>query len=409
MRFDPNPLDVLVLPNDTLTVQPLPDYHQFPFACEGAKGVVYKVANGRRTQKALKVFLEQFRSVSLVKSSMHLKNLSKLRGLRAARRQVLSPSDARVAGWPDLEYAVLMPWIKGRTWHDILLEAQRGVPLDEGTSELLAKRFLDTVASMEANGYAHCDLSAGNVVVGMSERGVSVQLVDLEDVFGLSTPNPNTCLLGTAGYQHRARHDVWRAEGDRYSAAVLAAEMLILSAPELARRASDRGYFCGSAEDPEAQRRWDAALPWLRWRAPAFCALLERAWTSSRLEDCPSVRELALAMSTIVRRADPPKLATASSARVPTTVFVPFDMKEIISAHQRAAPAETRSSSAAPEGGRVGAPISRRIPDASALGATAPARSRRRSRECWVRFAVATTVAVIATVAILGLITYFRN
>src|SRR6185436_15116432 len=83
---------------------------------------------------------------------------------------------------PDLAYAMIMPWIKGRTWFDFLVNAgSSGRPFPFATALQLCKRFLEVLASLEKSGIAHTDLSPGNVVLETSS--CDVQLLDLEDLY----------------------------------------------------------------------------------------------------------------------------------------------------------------------------------------------------------------------------------
>ncbi len=140
---------------------------------------------------------------------------------------------------------------------------------------------------------AHTDLSPGNVVFELGS--CDVQLLDLEDMYMPAAPGAKVA-LGSQGYRHpsgdTSGENFWRPEGDRYAAAVLAAEILVLSNRDLARLATDEGFFTDHRLCAQASSRFDEAKALLSKVAPTFAAVFERAWLAETLNECPRVSEL---------------------------------------------------------------------------------------------------------------------
>src|SRR5688572_5931766 len=95
------------------------------FGQDGSRGSVYQVREDGGALFGLKVFNRDFRVPRLKETAHRLSNLGTRPGLRAAYRRVIARDQRLVEDFPALEYAVLMPWIKGRTWYDQLGNAER--------------------------------------------------------------------------------------------------------------------------------------------------------------------------------------------------------------------------------------------------------------------------------------------
>ncbi len=308
---------------EALTPSPGPAGHPLPLSRsagegEGARG------EGVRVRAALKVFKPRFRLPYLVSQAERIAPFAALPGLAACRRTVLTPQ--RHAGLlrqhPDLTYAVLMPWIEGPTWQEVLLDRQ---PFSPERSLALARGLADVLSVLEQQGIAHCDLSAPNVMLpalaltptpggsaatpfpspnlGRGEGGrgdgvrADVQLVDLEGLYALGMVRPQELSSGSMGYaHHQAAGGLWGPEADRFAGAVLLAEMLGWCDPQVVQAAWSESYF-----DPaEMQRdgpRYRTLLESLRrnW-GDGVAALFERAWRSDALADCPTFGEWLVAL-----------------------------------------------------------------------------------------------------------------
>lgn len=286
--FKPDPDDTLVLFGEPLAFRQHPSARiRMPNSAEGGRATVYELRDPAGRRLALKVFRLTYREAALAESGDRLTRLRSLEGMDAAQRQVVLPGDEVARRFPDLEYALLMPWIDGETWTEVLMH---GVPLPVGTAIHLCARFLSVIRALERAGASHTDLAGGNVVVQLAPIGV--QLLDLEDMYLPGAPPPANPRPGSPGYQHRLREPVFCPEGDRYAAAVLAAEILAMANPALTDLGSDTGMFGPTDTDPTGDLAFARADPWLRQVAPVFASAFWRAWHAPRLAECPTIAEL---------------------------------------------------------------------------------------------------------------------
>jgi serine/threonine protein kinase len=262
------------------------------FGQEGRKAIVYQL-KGSGQLFALKIFKLMYREPYLVDTCQTLSQMT-LCGLEVCDRQCLTHSSATslLRQYPEMEYAVLMPWIQGSTWFDIVFAGAR---ISDDASKQIAKSTAEVLAELEARGFAHCDVAAGNVIVNTTTGEVS--FIDVEDMFGPGLAPPSAFPQGTEGYQHRdgrtAERGQWCAEGDRFSAAVLLAEMLAWHDPQI-RQASDEEHYFSEDElqDPNSPRyklMMDTLADMSREIADCFAC----AWCSSTLAECPPLSEWA--------------------------------------------------------------------------------------------------------------------
>ncbi|HSU17514.1 hypothetical protein [Longimicrobium sp.] len=303
-QFRPAPQDVIDLFGEPWTVQPHPAVAiKAAYAQEGGRALVYQLRDTRGRPMALKVFKSRFREPSLAESGSRLAWLQPLEGLTAAKRQVVLPSEAAVRRFPDLEYALMMPWLEGATWQETLVQAnQHGATLPFAGAVHLCEAFLRVMAQLEGRGVAHTDIACGNVVVHVDSP--AVQLLDLEDMYLPGSPAPGPKRAGSPDYRHRARQSVFCAEGDRFATALLAAEILLLAEPTFTPLASDTGMF-GSPDDGSADQRYAETRPWLAHAAPEFAEVFARAWSAPSLQECPTVSDLHNAVVPLAKRTGP--------------------------------------------------------------------------------------------------------
>lgn len=293
-KFDPQPGEALELFDRRFVVQPHPVNPTYVFSSDGQRGTVYQLREAKtRETFALKVFKKRYQEPALAEGLARLDRLRDLPGMRAARRKILLPGDPPTLLIPELNYAVLMPWIQGKTWYDVLVSAWRdGIYLSQDSAVRLCEQFLSVMAGLEAAGVAHSDISPGNVTIEVENSGV--QLLDLEDAYIPGSPPPRYLNMGSAGYRHSSagRISFWCPEGDRYAGAVLAAEMLVLAKHDLARDSTDQGFFSEDRTSETGRQRFARAMPWLYTLAPEFAEGFLRAWEAQELTDCPRLSEL---------------------------------------------------------------------------------------------------------------------
>lgn len=291
-RFEPSPSDTLTIGATTYKVAPHPSAKKMAFGQEGRKAVVYQLLNNSQPF-ALKIFKPQYRSEELVNICDRLSQLSGP-GLEVCTRECLTTSSAPdlVKKYSEMEFAVLMPWAKGSTWFDIINSL---TILDRNASKAIAKNLARVLSSLEKLGYAHCDIAGANVIVNTGNG--EIELIDVEDIWGPGFPQPNALPMGTDGYQHRTSRSSstgqWCVEGDRFSAAVLIAEILGWSDATVRSVAYGEHYFDPKELQDDGSKRYKLLLSSLESYSQDIADCFSRAWSSSTLAECPTLGEWA--------------------------------------------------------------------------------------------------------------------
>src|SRR5262252_6833494 len=123
MAFEPRAGTILAIQNVLYQVKDHPSAPGMPYAQEGRAGVVYQLGAESGSSLALKVFKTSFADANLPDLGRRLQPFSSIPGLAACEHVVLTidRDPALIATYPELEYAVLMPWILGCTWTDVIL------------------------------------------------------------------------------------------------------------------------------------------------------------------------------------------------------------------------------------------------------------------------------------------------
>jgi hypothetical protein len=321
MSFRPNVHDELTIDGVTYRIAEHPAAPGIPYGQEGRAGIVYQLlpsptgrGAGGEGAMALKVFRARFRTPALVSQAEKLAAFADLPGLTVCRRTVLTPQRNAnlLRREPDLTYAVLMPWIEGPTWTEVMLEKR---PLTPQQALDLARAFADILSRMEQNGIAHCDLSGPNVLLPMLAQPTAdrrpqtayrppsaVELVDVEGLYAPGLPRPEALPSGSSGYAHRtAREGLWGPTADRFAGAVLLAEMLGWGDESVREACYGETYF-DPAEMPSVAQasacdRYRTLLSALaRHYGQPVADLFERAWRSETLADCPTFGEWLVAL-----------------------------------------------------------------------------------------------------------------
>ncbi len=272
-----------------------------PFGQEGRQAVVYQLLAGPE-RRAIKLFKPAHRRPALVSHAERLAPHAALRGLKVCERKVLAPGrdGETLRQTPDLLYSVLMPWVGGPTWMEVLAERR---PLTSDQALTLARALAESLAALEQHGLAHCDLSCANLMIPALADDAPrhpIELVDVEQLYGPSWPTPELLPAGTPGYAHRlAAEGLWAPEADRFAGAVLLAEMLGWCDERVRQAAWGECFFGpdGSPGDPTAEERCGLLVAVLAERfGGRLPALFEQAWRSERLSDCPTFGEWLLAL-----------------------------------------------------------------------------------------------------------------
>lgn len=309
MTFQPNPGDEIIINGTAYTVGQHPAAPGLAYAQAGRQGIVYQLlpVNGEMHEaKALKVFFPKFRIPAMVYQSEHMANYRHIPGLQVCSRDVLTPerNGDLIADYPDLLYAVVMPWIHGVTWFDVISDQRT---LSRGESLMLAKALAAIGSSMEQRGLAHCDLSAPNVMLPffsemkLPEGSAAVELVDVEQIYSPKMDRPDVLLAGSPGYAaHRTVHSgLWSAYADRFAGAVIIAEMLGWSDQAIVAKAWGESYFDQHEMQSPCERYFLLKKSLGQRWGTGISDLFNRAWDSQDLSSCPTFGEWLVVLSTL--------------------------------------------------------------------------------------------------------------
>ena len=230
MRFNPSPGTELEIGAYRYQISQHPaSKMEAAYAQEAGKATVYQVRQLSESSPlfALKVFKKDFRGAYVIASAERIRRYQHLPGMFGCERIILTRElcSKLLRQYPELEYSVLMPWLGTESWFDVISKKE-SLTFWEGLR--LATHLSKCLHKLEHEGVAHCDISGGNVLIDRYQ--LKIELIDLEDLFGPNIPSPTGYPMGTLGYQHRSSpkniFGQWLLEGDRFSAAVLLAEML---------------------------------------------------------------------------------------------------------------------------------------------------------------------------------------
>jgi len=297
MAFQPEVDDILTISDAVYRTAEHPAAPGMPYGQEGRQAVVYRLTAQDGDAQALKVFKPRYRSPALVSLADRIAPFARLTGLRVCRRTVLAPQRHAplLRQHPNLTYAVLMPWVEGPTWMEVLLE-KRALSPEESLA--LARLLAGILVGMEQTGLAHCDLSGPNVLLPALVQPVTpdqhplVELVDVEQLYGSDLRRPELLPGGSPGYAHKtAPQGLWSSTADRFAGAVLLGEILGWCDERVREAAWGENYF-----DPQEMQRDSERLQILvtvlreRWRENV-AGLFERAWRSEVLADCATFGE----------------------------------------------------------------------------------------------------------------------
>jgi serine/threonine protein kinase len=297
--FNPSPRDKITIAGDTYRVAAHPSVPTFAFGQEGRKAFVFQLEHTKRHKLfALKKFKPAFRYADLSDICQMLAQFAHLPGMGVCRRKCLTGPDYKglLREFPDLEYAVLMPWMNGSTWYDLVVGK---TTIDPESSLQMAWKSSLVLAELEKAGLAHCDIAGPNVIIDMDAG--EVHLVDVEDMYAPGMPQPQAIPAGTDGYHHLTSGDgQWGPSADRFAGAVLLAEMLGWHDPTVRDQSDEEHYFAlgDMQQDSDAYRLLVNAL---HDTSPNLAGLFERAWFAPTFDDCPPLSEWAAVLDPLAR------------------------------------------------------------------------------------------------------------
>lgn len=327
MSFDPEVGDKITLGGTVYTVEPRTRGSLRAYQQEGGKAIVYKLkhaANG--SFWAFKVFSFAYRGEHQASSVKRLEQLRGMQGLHAASQAVIPASDTSVQEFPEFAWAVMMPWIEGQTWADILddvAKRMKAYSKQEAISEATALARLFT--SLELIGHVHCDISCGNVI-RIPGSTPQYELIDLEDMRISGESMPKNSTPGTPGYALPGVYTTAVGAGDRYAAAIVLIEALALGTPHAATLASMEGVFTANRDNEKDRERFNNIIDHvIKWN-PQLASLFRQAWNAASLEECPKIEQITTALESMApgseigappRFDDPPPIGSTKVSDTP--------------------------------------------------------------------------------------------
>ncbi|MBN1266496.1 MAG: WD40 repeat domain-containing protein [Anaerolineales bacterium] len=293
MPFRPMPNETIMISDATYTFTEHPAAPGMAYGQAGRRGTVYQVADAQGRLWALKVFLRQYREPRLAGQAEKIRGYASIPGLQVCHRTVITGTQNRtlLRQYPDLAYAVLMPWVNGKTWQEILMS---GEALETEKVLQLVSSLLLTLGSMEERGLSHCDLSGPNVIFTPANQAA---LVDLEELYSPDLVQPEQVPGGSPGYGHKTSpQGLWNSSADRFAGAVLIAEILGWSEEGIRKNAWGEGYF-----DPQEVgtncERYRLLKEYLKEKWGNHLAeVFQQAWESETLKDCSMFAEWLAAL-----------------------------------------------------------------------------------------------------------------
>jgi len=249
MPFRPNVFEIISIDGKEYRFNPHPANTETAYAITGKRATIYQLQDEQGALFALKVFSLAYRSPQIAAQAKQLAPFQSIPGLEACNRRVLIPVEQAelVITHPELRYAVLMPWLPGRTLEELLATKNALTP-EQGL--MAAQKLAETLAELEAQGVVHGNLKPANMLVDLNAPNeVAIHLVGLEGM----------------------RFD---ATSDRFAGAMLLAELL--SGEVVREDVASQEDVAEIIED-----RWGRAI----------CDVYERAVSSPTPADCPPLLE----------------------------------------------------------------------------------------------------------------------
>lgn len=264
------------------------------FILEGSEAFIYQVRDVKtKVSYALKVIKPLYRSKHIARVAELLRRSPHIPGFYLHDRICLTRTEHAdlVKTYPDLEYAIFMPWLTGKTWTGLMQDPAASAHYTRQQACALAALVANLLRNLESLHLAHTDIAGGNILLSPDLQ--HIQLLDLEGLYMPGVPPPSFCSQGSPGYQHRhlGARGQWCPEGDRFAGAMLLTELLTWWNPRV------RAYVADHAEtlfQPAELQATDSPL-WLEVRNtlwsihPDLSALFDRAWSSSSLTTCPDL------------------------------------------------------------------------------------------------------------------------
>lgn len=281
--FNPEAGTSLTVDKETYHVTEHPTVPDMAYGLQARRATVYQLAAPDGGLYALKVFNPAWRTPHVANGQ--LRSFAHLRGLQVCSRTVLTNEHhaALLRQYADLTYAVLMPWIVGETWQEVMLDKKSHFTPE--LSRALAHALAQILATMEQHHLAHCDLSGANIMVRRTLK--QVELIDVEDLYAQGLTRPEKLPSGSPGYAHReAHHGLWSANADRFAGAVLLAEILGWCDSDIREKAYGEQYFALDEMQKECERFQLMQKVLREEYGNKIAEAFSSTWHSSTLAEC---------------------------------------------------------------------------------------------------------------------------
>jgi serine/threonine protein kinase len=325
--FDPQPgaqITIGEVPYEFISHYLLPEDTPSIYIIEGQEGFIWPLHNlNDRTFWALKVLKPGYRDGRIARVTSVLRGYVNVSGFFLSQRICLTrPEYAHlIATFPDLEYAILMPWLPWKTWAGLIRSPEASATYTSQQALDLALATAQALYGLEQRGCAHTDIAGSNTMYRQDFK--QIELLDLEGLYAPGLPEPKQRSYGSPGYQHHrpGKHGQYTPYGDRFAGAILLTEMLTWWNPLI------RGLTPPSAStlfQPEELQlstgpRWQMVrdLLWSLDKAGALLDLFDAAWHAPNPQQCPDFLRW---VATLQRLA----LANASNTSTPFSPSSPY-------------------------------------------------------------------------------------
>lgn len=294
MSFEPKPGMKIVLDGEAIEFVALETSSGSPsvfvYAEAGKEGTVYKVLKNKK-HYALKVFHPEYQDKRLIKNTEKLSHYKTLNGFRVTERTLINRKyfPDIVDEFPELNYSILMPWIQGEVWGNLMTSEP---PLQGEKYVRIARLLMEIICDLETQGLAHCDLSNNNFIIDPMLS--SIELIDIEDMYAPDMPRPIPDIsYGTVGYRTKwiAENGLWGPNSDRFASAILCAEIITWQFKEIREnRAGDTSFF-DENEIGQYSERYHLMVDSLGKLSLELSNLFQIAWISKHPVQCPSACE----------------------------------------------------------------------------------------------------------------------
>jgi len=294
---------------------------KLPYGQEGKQAIVFKVDDEAGNAYALKVFKPRYRKPYLVTLTERMQVYSDLIGMEVCRRKIISPLEHSdlLKDFPDLAYAVLMPWIEGPTWAEKLLSRK---PIMMEDSLYLARYFLRIMISLEEKGLSHGDLSGMNVMIPYFSGGEGISLVDVEQLYIPGMEKPEVLAGQSPGYSFPDASALsWGPYSDRFAGSVILAEILCFCEKDIVKASWGESYFAPDEMGQDCRRYQLVEETLSRKYGKETASIFRRAWFASQPESCPSFAEWYIYLPEKARETEAPEGEVKKARKTETFSF----------------------------------------------------------------------------------------